>query len=93
MAFLGRKSGMGVEELSFFWKLELECNKTALFFLVLASEHSKIAKVKQLWFLVFVLFALALGEAADQTGHQQKRATSVRCYWLIITGAAQWTES
>ena len=34
---------------------------------------------------VFVLFAFARGEAADQTGHQQKKNTSVRCYCLIVT--------
>ena len=38
--------------------------------------------------LVFVLFAFARGEAADQTGHQQKKS-----YIGQMLLAAQWPES
>ena len=37
------------EEISFFKNLEMECNKKASIFLVLASGHTKIADVKRLW--------------------------------------------
>ena len=35
--------------MSFFCKIELECNEIASIFLMLSSGHTKIANVEQLW--------------------------------------------